>query len=279
MPETKLLIALLALLLASCSPNSAKKEYVLAEKLWTDGNYAASVNEFEKVYARDPHGKLGLQALFRAATTQAFFLLQYSDAIRKYRTYAEITSDQDASWEARVQIGELLFSKLELYDEAIQHYQTLLQKRPNDPDAALFQFRIAKSRFFLWRFDEAIRSYRELIRVYPKTPWAEKSAYELGVTYYTRGEQGGGGRVGAKGNTGIEVYQDAIDAFESFLKKYPQSPLVPQARFGIASCLEEMDQLEAAYHAYEALKSTYPSPSVIQVKLVRLRERKAQRSR
>jgi TolA-binding protein len=70
-----------------------------------------------------------------------------------------------------------------------------------------------------------------------------------------------------------------MEAFTRFMKRYPQSTLIPDAKFGIASCLEEMDQLDAAYHAFEELRSTYPSPNVIEVKLVRIRERKDQRSR
>ncbi|MGZ3687127.1 MAG: hypothetical protein ACXVBW_02430, partial [Bdellovibrionota bacterium] len=61
-------IALAAFLgLTACSVDSAKNHYVLAEKLWSDRKYQASVSEFEKVTAKDPHGKLGLQALYRAA--------------------------------------------------------------------------------------------------------------------------------------------------------------------------------------------------------------------
>ena len=58
-----------------------------------------------------------------------------------------------------------------------------------------------------------------------------------------------------------------------------ESTLVAEARFGIANCLEELDQLDAAYHSYEYLLNSYPSPKVIQIKLARLKERKAQRSR
>ena len=77
----------------------------------------------------------------------------------------------------------------------------------------------------------------------------------------------------------MEAYQEAIDAYQKFLKAHPGSALAPEAQFGIASCLKELDQLDAAYHQYEALRGTYPSPKVIEVKLARIRERKMQRSR
>jgi TolA-binding protein len=265
----------LALLAATgCSVNATKKSYVLAEKLWTDGKYAAAVAEFEKVTARDSSGKLGLQALYRAASTEALFLGRYSDALRKYRRFAEMAGEHPTSWEAQKQVGEILFVKLEHFDQAIQHYRALLRQKPESPEAPEYLFRIAKSHFFLWQFNEAVRVYRELVRKHPDSPWAEKATFEIGVTYFTRGEQHSEGR-----GTGKEGYQEAIDAYNQFLKKYPQSDLAPQAKFGIASCLEELDQLDAAYHAYESLKETYPSPKVVAIKLVRIKERKEQRSR
>lgn len=268
-----------AVALTGCTSNSAKKQYLLAEKLWTDGKYTSAVSEFDKVTAKDSKGKLGLQALYRSATTQMLFLSQYGEAARKFKTFAEATGvDPEMAWDAQKQIGEILYSKTEQYDRAIQHYQMLLKQKPDAPETPEFMFRVAKSEFYLWHFDEAIAVYRQMITRFPGTGWAEKAAYEVGVTYFTRGEQrtGSGGRDREKGVT--EAYQEAIEAYQKFIRLNPQSPLVPQARFGIASCYEEMDQLDAAYRAYENLKSTYPSPNVIAIKLARIRERQAQRS-
>ncbi|MCM2278011.1 MAG: tetratricopeptide repeat protein [Oligoflexia bacterium] len=213
-------------------------------------------------------------ALYRAAVTEAYFLSRYGEAIRKLRQFAEATKDAAQSWEAQKLVGDLLFSKTEQYDQAVLLYRMMLKLKPEASEAPEFLFRVGKSHFFLWQFTEAVQVYADLIRRYPASEWAEKASYEIGVTYFTRGEQRPG-----EGGRGVEAYQDSMDAFEAFVKRYPESKLVPLAKFGIASCLEEMDQLDAAYHSYEALASTYPSPNVIQIKLIRIRERKAQRSR
>ena len=269
-----LLYALVAVVGSSCTVNSTKKSYVLAEKLWTDGKYSAAVTEFEKVTAREPSGKLGLQALYRAASTQAYFLAQYSEAVRKFRIYAQLAQDPPTVWEARRQIGEILYNRLEAFDQVIPHYKGMVKDQPQSREAPEFLFRVAKSYFHLWQFDEAIEAYDELYKLAPDTPWGEKSLYEIGVTQFTRGEQHP-----SSDGPGTEDYQDAIEAFERFIKVYPKSPLVPQARFGIASSLEEMDQLDAALHVYQSILSTYPSPNVVRIKLHRIRERKIQRSR
>ncbi|MGK5083613.1 tetratricopeptide repeat protein [Bdellovibrionota bacterium FG-1] len=262
---------------AGCTSNSTKKRYILAEKLWTDGKYSSAVSEFDKVTAKDPKSKLGLQALFRAAATQTLFLSQYEDAVKKFKIYAESPGvDPQLAWDAQKQIGEILFSKTEQYDRAIAHYEGLVKLKPDASEVPEFEFRIAKSHFFLWQFDEAVSDYRQIIMRFKGTVWAEKSALEIGVTHYTRGEQRPG-KASREHAAGGGSYQEAITAYEAFLKMYPKSELVPQAKFGIANCLEELGQLNAAYHAYQDLRLSYPAPQVIAIKLARIRERQAQR--
>lgn len=273
-----------SVVLASCSSNSAKKSYVLAEKLWTDGKYEAAVSEFEKVARKDPGGKIGLQALYRAAMTEAYFLSKYTDAVRKFNRYLESNPDPEEAWEARKQLAEILYSKLDQYDQAALVYRTLLAAKPESPSAPEFLFRLGKSQFFLWQFEDAVQTYRDLQDRFPDDPFSEKAAFEIGATYYTRGEQSPAvseKESGPFSNTqrAGKSYQLAIEAYQAFLTKYPKSPLTSQARFGIASCLEELDQLDAASALYRTLLSSYPSPEVIQIKLFRIRERKAQRSR
>jgi TolA-binding protein len=274
---TKKALSLLCVVCAAwmttaCTVDSAKRHYVLAEKLWTDGKYAASVAEFEKVVAKDPHGKLGAQALLRGATTQALFLSQYSEAVKKLRQYVEASPDPSTAWEAQKEIGDLLYSKLEQYDQAVKHYQTLIQLNPSAPEIPEFMYRVGRSYFFLGQFDDARKTYEQLIRQYPKSSWIEKAQLEIGQTLLTQGEQSGGK------SSATETYRSAMAAFQTFVQKFPSSPLVSEAQFGVASCLEELDQLDAAYQAYEALRGKYPSKNVIEIKLARIRERKAQRS-
>lgn len=271
----------------ACSVNNAKKSYVLGEKLWGDGKYSVAVIEFEKAYNKDPRGRIGKQALLRAATTQAYFLSQYAEAIQKLKKYVEegnstppsgtsafIEEQQAQEWEVQKLMGDILYSKMEAYDQVIPHYRNLLPRNFSEEDRQEFLYRIGKSHFYLAQFQDAIKTFFEISKKHPKTEWGEKAAYQIGVTYFTRGEQNPGGH-----GPGMEAYQDAMDAFQKFIKKYPQSQLIPEAKFGIASCLEELDQLDAAREAYHEILDTYPSPKVIRIKLERIKERKAQRSR
>ncbi len=258
-----------ALSLAGCSSNRAKNRYILAEKLWNEGNYLASVREFEEVITKDPHGKLGLQALYRAATTQVYFLSQYDEGLRKLRAYTELTTDAETGWQAQKLIGEILFSKLEHYDAALQQYQKLIQMNPVAPEVPEFLYRQGKSHFFLSRFPQSIEVFKKIMAQYSGTEWAEKASYQIGMVHMTR--------AGRNEAAAHDLYAQALAAFRAFIKQYPKSPLISEARFGIASCYEEMDQLDPALELYQELRKDYPSPAVIEVKLARIQQRKMNR--
>lgn len=255
----------------NCSVDSARNHYVLAEKLWTDKKYNAAISEFEKVTSKDPKGKLGLQALYRAATTQTLFLKQYVEAIQKFKTFVQQSSDSPSVWDAQLQIGDILFTKIDQYNEAVSHYERLLQIYPQAAEVPEFLFRIAKSHFYLFHFEDSIRNYQKIIARFPDSSWAEQASFEIGSTYFTQGAKQPEGKSSA-------TYQRAMEAYEKFMREYPKSTWVVQARFGIASCLEELDRVEEALSLFSALEKSYPSPNVIQIKKIRIKERMAQKN-
>ncbi len=254
----------ISIVLLGCTIQGAKKNYILAERLWADGNYTGSVREFEKVIKTDPKSILGLQALFRSAMTQTLFLEQHAEALEKLKTYLQLTEDPEMSWNARKEVGEILFSKQRKYASALAWYQELLHQRPRSPDASEIHYRIARAQFFLWKFEEAIQSFKEIELKYPKTSWAEKSAFDVGMTFFTSaGEE--------EATLG---FNQAIQSFEAFIKRYPSSKFIAQAEFWIASSFEELDRLEEAFTRFSALKGRHPEAHLVEVKLKRIQERR-----
>src|SRR5437868_649212 len=106
---------LFVLIFSACTLESNEKHFILAEKFWEKGDYAAAVSEFEKVIKRDKAGRLGAQALFRAAMTQTLFLSEHSQAVEKLRIYVESVGDTPNSWQAQKQIGEIYYSQVKDY--------------------------------------------------------------------------------------------------------------------------------------------------------------------
>jgi TolA-binding protein len=276
-------------LLGACSVDSARNHFILGEKLWEDRNYSAAVSEFDRVVMKDPRGQLGRKALYQAAMTQYLFLADFPGALQKLKTYAELTPDPEDRRRAVVLMGEITYAHLEHYEQAIGVYQALIRERPEDPAVPEFRYRVAKSQFYLFQFDEALAGFKSLIQAGKtaapsvRSPWVERAALELGAVYLARGQRQGGVLDPKKWErsqpSGPGDFKAALAAYEVFLKDYPQSEWKVQAQFGVASCYEELNQLDEAQTAFAALKGLYPSERVIDLKLKRLRTRIAQRNR
>jgi TolA-binding protein len=179
-------------------------------------------------------------------------------------------------WDARKQIGEILYTRQDKHSESIQHYQELVRLRPQAPEVPEFLYRIADSYFQGWAFDSALEVFERVQKECAGSPWAEKAAYQLGMVWLTRGEQRPGSRFSSQEK---ETYREAIRLFEAFIQKYPKSVQVPEATFGIAVALEELDQLDQSLSVLETIQSTYPTPNVVQIRRIRLKERISRRRR
>lgn len=247
---------------------------MLAEKLWQEKNYAAAVAEYEKVIQKDPSTKLGIQAGFRAAMTQTLFLNEHLSALRKLNRIVEANIDPEFTYLAHRQMGEILFSRLEQHEQAIAQYERMIELYPKDPNQAEYVFRIGKSQFHLLRFDDAMKTYKIVVDQFPNTEWAKRARFETAVAQQTKGHQ----LQAKETRSANEVFKQAVKRYEEFIKLFPNDPLALQAKFEIGNCYEELDQIDAAYKAFEELKEKHPNRTVIELKLRRIRERKEQKN-
>lgn len=264
---------LLLTALSACTSQNSKNRFLLAEKLWQEAKYTAAVTEYERVMQKEEGSELGLQAAYRAAMTETLFLNEHAQAIRKLNRIIDLNKESALAHEAQKQIGEILFSKLDQYEQSIVHYQRMIEFYPDDPHQPEYLFRMGKSQYFLTKFDESIQTYELLRKKFPASEWAPKALYEMGISAQTRGNQRQ-----TQGGAANDSFKEAILRMNQFVAQYPKDELVPQAKFEIATCLEEMDQLDAASQAYQELKNSYPTPQVIEVKLKRIHDRKAQKN-
>ena len=243
---------------SGCSSSTAKGRFLSAEKHWNEGEYSAAVSEFEKVAQKDPQGLLGIQALFRAASTQADYLQQFEPAIRKFERVAENTLAPELAQESKIRISEILLNRIQDYGRAIQQLDRIMEI---DPPKFLYQK--AKANFYLQKFDRTILSLTLLQKKYPRSTWSIPGELLMAQTVFTRGNQ----------------FEQALQQFRTFLKRHPGDPLQVEAKFWIAASLEELDQLDASLQGYEAIAGEYPAPEVIRIRITRIRDRMTTKGR
>lgn len=269
-----LLIGPVLILNSSCTSQNPRDRFLLAERLWQQKNYSAAVAEYEKVTQKDPSSELGIKAALRAAMTQTLFLNENLGALRKLNRIIETNRESPLAHEAYKQIGEILFLRLEQYEQAIQHYERMLDLYPNDPSKDEYMYRIGKSQFHLLRFEDSILTFRILASKYQTSEWGTRARFEIGVSEQIKGHQ----LQQKEARLANGAFKDAIKEFTAFIQAHPNDPLALEAKFEIGNCYEEMDQIDAAHKVFEEIRTLYPNRTVVELKLRRIAERRNQKN-
>lgn len=239
-----------------CNAPAGKSHYILAERLFSDQKYSASVEEFKKIIDSDPRGSLAQQALFRIATIQHLYLEKYREAVETYKKFVVVSQNNKLVYQAEKTIGDIYFSKLEDYKLSAEQYNRLLEKYPESSERDFFLVRLAKSYYGALEFQKAIAMYRRIFQEYPKSPYAAEGLYQIGNTLYTKGK-----------------IDEAIEAFEEVSLFYPKSQQSIFAQFGIGNCLEEKNRTAEALEVYLKILDKHPAKKVVSAKIKRLQEK------
>ena len=258
----------------ACTSQNPRDRFMLAERLWQEKNYAAAVTEYEKVVQKDPSSDLGIEAAYRAATTQTLFLNDHLGALKKLNRIIEVNHGHRLAHPANKLIGEILFTKLEQYEGAIQHYEKMLENDPNDPDRDEYTYLIGKAQFHLLRFDDSIQTFILVVAKYPNTESAKLARFAIGISEQTKGHQ----LQSKETRLAQDSFKLAVTNYTDFIRLYPKDPLVLDAKFEIGNSLEELDQVDAAYGKFEEILEKYPNRNVVEMKLKRIRDRKSQKN-
>ena len=110
---------------------------------------------------------------------------------------------------------------------------------------------------------KAIEWYELGVSRYPNSPLINKMKFDLASAWYAIGESD---------RTG---YTKALKGFQELRARVKgvDHRLEVESAFGEAETLEEVDRLEEAYALYSTINQDYPAPNVIQVRMMRLKER------
>ncbi|MBU6153078.1 MAG: tetratricopeptide repeat protein [Bdellovibrionales bacterium] len=261
----RVIIAIFVVSGSGCTVQSSiSNHYLMAEKLWTEKNYPAAVSEFDFVVKEAPNSAIGLQSLWRAAMTRELFLGQSEEALRNFELFLERASGSDLAPQAQLEIGEILFSKLALYQKAIDHYQKLLDlKKFSHDEESRFVYRIARGYFLLNQIRKSQEWYERGLKDYSSSTLNPKMKFDLAHTWYALGENDKAAYAKA-----LKVFQDLALSIRT-----TDHRLYVQSIFGEASTWEELDEFEKAYALFESIQSDYPAPNVVKVRMHRLSER------
>jgi outer membrane protein assembly factor BamD len=164
------------------------------------------------------------------------------------------------------------------YQVAIEKLRAIKNKFPYSSYAIDAQIRIADVYFMQDSFEDAAAAYESFRDLHPSHPKTEYAMFRIGISYF-KDMPGTVARDMASA-------QKSLEAYEEFLKKYPNSAQAPEARADVSKIRDQLAQKQmyigdfylhhkaypAARHRYEQVLALYPETATAKKAEKKLKE-------
>ncbi|RKU25970.1 hypothetical protein C6497_14380 [Candidatus Poribacteria bacterium] len=144
---------------------------------------------------------------------------------------------------ALFQIAELYRTQSQLNqpEKAIETYQELLEKHPNDKLAAEAQWRIAHIRHTtLHQFSQAISEYEKVAKKYPTSNFAAEGLFHIGNLHKE-----------------AKRFEQALTVYSSIVDEYPNFWNMHAVFYSLGICFEEIQEYSKALSSYKIFQHVY----------------------
>ena len=219
-----------------------------------EGQYVEAVKLFEQLHDEYPDFVRVPQALFQAAEVQDLYLGRYSDALLTYLLLERDFPDAAEVVPARKQVAILYKYRLNDCSQAIAVYQKVLDQPDLGNDQ--LQYEVADCYFRLNNFDQARIEFDSLQKNYPDSGLIAEVQYRIAMTYALEGK-----------------LPEAAGAYRLVVERWMESSYALEASFGLATVLEEQEELLEALKILEDLAGIYPKQDILERKTEQVRER------
>ena len=260
--RTFFIIIGLALSLAFCDfTPRLHKDILAAQALVANQEYTTAINRYNEILRRNPTDDIKVKIHYQIGELYSINLNKNRNALEHYEKVKEYSEEPLWLVKAEERIGEINFLFLRDYEMAAKAYQRLLAFNPRLTRYDFYQYRLALSFLGLKEYDKA----EAILRIMEQNPSHEyhiRSMYELGLCFFYQ-----------------ERWQDAIEAWRSYIKREKRNEHVVQAKFLMANAYETMEDLKAAYNLYYSILGKYPNTTVIKNRLESIYSRRVARKR
>jgi TolA-binding protein len=219
-----------------------------------EAKYSEAVALFTKMHDEQPSFARIPQALFQTAEIQDLYLGRYSDALLTYLMLERDYPDAPEVFPARQQVAVLYKYRLNDCGQAIAVYQKVLDDADGNSDQ--LQYEVADCYFRLNNFAQARIEFESLLKNYPQSELFAEVQYRIAMTYALEGK-----------------LPEAAGAYRVVIERWSESSYAVEASFGLATVLEEQEELVEALKILEGLAGVYPKEDVLARKTEQVRER------
>ncbi|MCK4690323.1 MAG: tetratricopeptide repeat protein [Desulfuromonadales bacterium] len=260
------LLLLVALLLAVFYPLYRQYQLTVPLRLFNEGmtlesrgELEAAQQRYQRLYHAYPESEQAVEALLRVGRIQQYDRRLEQQALLSYLQLEHDFPEHPLVLAAREEAAGIVKYALRDYSRAIGFYQRLLEHENGRRDQYLYE--IADCYFRLDNYTQARIELETLLKQYPQSSLIAEVLYRKG---------------------GLLLLENRLDAARQdwlqLIAQFPESSYGMQARFNLATLLEEDDLLQDALDAYQQLQN-FPRPDLLKEKIEHLKKRIASKQK
>lgn len=253
------LLLVMALGFSGCTFWQQETEFDKATRLSKEHKYEDAIVILDRLVKANREGPDALEAARLGAKLSFLEVKDYPHALLFFQQLVLYSPESGERLESQKRIAEIYFERISEHDKAVIEFNKLLQLELPPEDEVQVRLNLAKSLFYINRFQEA-ESEIDLILEKSKAGQKAFEAKLLKGNIYFSGKQ----------------LEKAISLFKDLMEKEPERSRDEQVGVQLAISYEEVSQFAQAKAVLQQIRPYYPNPEFIDTKIARLEQREKQ---
>ena len=226
---------IVAAMLAGACRRDVGQSLVRAVEAWDSGDYKLAAEEYERYLEQYPAGEKALEARFQLANIYYFKLQRYDQARASYIAFLERNPAHSNAQLARERLAEVLGEMGRSY-EAIAEYENLNPQDANE--RRRIRLRIADLYFAQRNYSQALTEYEKVIETVAYDELSEQAYLrEASIYHIERGQ-----------------YQQALPVYKKLATESADPKVRVRAAYGLADCQAGLYEFDEAIKTLRAIK-------------------------
>lgn len=221
----------------SIPKDTPKKQYDFAKSFEKKKEYDQAIREYRKLLKHYPTSSLAVYAQiaigenYEKSRDYYSAYKEYKKVLEEYPSYGRIFDIIEREYK----IGNIFltggkrklwrFNIVPARDKAVEVFQTVIEHAPYSEFAPRAQYLLGECYVRMGKNPEAILEFQKVVEEYGDSEFVDDARFQIGICSYKQSR-------GA--NYDQEATDKAISTFSSYIRDYPKSPKVKEAKRKIA---------------------------------------------
>jgi len=228
----------------SPTTREAQDTFEIAQALYSEGKHDRAIGKLSAFLTKFGTYREAAAAQYYLADSQ-YHLNDFTNAVQAYQTLVDRYPRSGVIRQARFRLGESLY-RLKRFEEAQAAFDGLARAEGSGDLAAAASYWSGESLYNLARYDEAMAAYSASLTASDASKYAAYAHYSLGLCL-----------------TQLKREAEASERFRTVVEKYPQADIAAECQFRLAQSSATGGDAAQAAAAYRAFIDKNPNSPLV----------------